>query len=109
MPATESIVLLVDHQLRRAIAEKRLIGFTYQRMWRVAEPHDYGIQHGVVRLFVYQVRSRPFSRGWRMLDVATIEQLTVLEKQFPGSRRDAHSHHHHWDIVFARVDSDGTD
>jgi hypothetical protein len=39
-----------------------------------------------------------------MLDVAQIEQLTVLEKQFAGSRRDAHTHHHHWDTVFARVE-----
>ena len=104
VPGTESVVVLIDHQLRRAIAEKRLIEFTYQRMWRVVEPHDYGIQHGVVRLLVYQVRSRPFQRGWRMLDVAKIEQLKVLDRHFSGSRRQGHSHHFQWDTVFARVE-----
>ena len=104
VPDTEPIVVLVDHQLRAAIAQKRLIEFTYQRMWRVAEPHDYGLQHGVVRLLVYQVRSRPFQRGWRMLDVAKIEQLKVLEKEFRGTRREGHTHHFQWDTVFARVE-----
>jgi hypothetical protein len=104
VPGTESIVLLVDHQLRHAIAERRLIEFTYERMWRIAEPHDYGIQHRIIRLLVYQLRSRPFSRGWRMLDVAKLEQLTVLDKQFAGSRGDSHSHHIRWDTVFARVE-----
>jgi hypothetical protein len=100
----DSLVVLIDHQLRRAIAEKRLIEFTYQSMWRLAEPHDYGIQHGAVRLLVYQVRSRPFQRGWRMLDVAKIEELKVLDRQFGGTRREGHTHHFHWDTIFARVD-----
>ena len=104
MSGADSIVVLIDHQLRTAIAQKRLIEFTYQGMWRVAEPHDYGIQHGVVRVFVYQVKSAPFQRGWRMLDVAKIEQLNVLEQAFKGSRRDEHSHHFHWDTLFARVE-----
>lgn len=98
------VVVLVDHQLRFAIAHKRLIEFTYQGMWRVAEPHDYGIQHGTVRLLVYQARSKPFQRGWRMLDVAKIEQLKVLDREFSGTRREGHTHHYHWDILFARVE-----
>jgi hypothetical protein len=104
LPGTEPVVVLIDHQLRHAIAEKRLIELTYLHMWRVAEPHDYGIQHGVVRLLVYQVRSRPFQQGWRMLDVAKIEQLKVLDKHFGGSRREGHTHHFQWDTLFARVD-----
>jgi hypothetical protein len=100
----DSLVVLIDHQLRHAIAEKRLIEFTYQDMKRVAEPHDYGMQHGTVRLLVYQVRSRPFQRGWRMLDVAKIEELKVLDRQFSGTRRERHSHHFQWEAVFARVD-----
>jgi hypothetical protein len=69
VPGTESIVVLVDHQLRRAIAERRLIEFSYQAILRVAEPHDCGVQQGTVRLLVYQIRSMPFARGWRLLDV----------------------------------------
>jgi hypothetical protein len=105
MSGADSIVVLIDHQLRQAIAQKRLIEFTYQGMWRVAEPHDYGMQHGTVRLLVYQVRSKPFQRGWRMLDVARIEQLKLSDREFSGTRREAHTHHYHWDTVFARVDS----
>jgi hypothetical protein len=104
VPGTESIVLLVDHQLRRAIAEKRLIAFTYQSTPRVAEPHDYGVLKGRVRLLVFQIRSTPFSRGWRLLDVVDMQQLDVLDQTFAGSRGDRHRHHYHWDTLFARVE-----
>ena len=104
MPGTESIVVLVDHQLRRAIAERRLIEFTYQAIPRVAEPHDYGVQQGAVRLLVYQIRSVPFSRGWRLLDVAKIERLAVLDQTFAGSRGERHTHHYQWDALFARAE-----
>ena len=100
-----SIVVLIDHQLRTAIAQKRLIDFTYQGMRRIAEPHDYGIQQGGVHLLVYQVWSVPFQRGWRLLDVGQIEQLNVLDREFRGTRREGHTHHYQWDTLFARVDS----
>ena len=95
---------MADRQIRTAIARRRLIRFTYGSAPRLAEPHDYGIQHGVVRLLVYQLRSTPFSRGWRMLDVAKISGLAVLEETFAGSRRESHSHHFEWDTLFARVE-----
>ena len=105
--ATENsgrVVLLIDRQIRLAIARRHLIRFKYGSAVRVAEPHDYGIQHGLVRLLVYQQRAMPFSRGWRMLDAAKITQLEVLEETFAGSRRAAHSHHFEWDTLFARVE-----
>lgn len=104
MSGAGSIVVLIDHQLRTAIAQKRLIDFTYQGMRRIAEPHDYGIQHGGVHLLVYQVWSVPFQRGWRMLDVSQIEQLNLLEREFSGTRRKEHTHHYDWDTVLARVE-----
>ena len=102
--SVEPVVLLVDHQLKSAIAQKRLIQFTYSSVSRLAEPHDYGIQHDVVRLLVYQLHSTPFSKGWRLLDVAKMEHLVVLPQTFDGSRGAAHRHHNEWDRVFARVE-----
>ena len=105
MGTADRVVSLVDRQLRIAIANHRLIRFTYGSVVRVAEPHDYGLQHGALRLLVYQTRSSSFSRGWRLLDVGKIGALTVLEQTFAaGTRREAHQHHYEWDAVFARVD-----
>ena len=104
VPQADNLVVLVDHQLKSAIAQKRLIQFTYSSVSRLAEPHDYGIQHDVVRLLVYQLHSTPFSKGWRLLDVAKMEHLVVLPQTFDGSRGAAHRHHTQWDRVFARVE-----
>ena len=97
------VVSIADHQLRVAIADRRLIRFTYGSASRVAEPHDYGVQHGVVRVLVYQLRSAPFARGWRLLDVSKISELAVLDETFAGSRGGRHRHHFEWDALFARV------
>ena len=98
------VISITDHQIRVAIAGRRLIRFTYGSASRVAEPHDYGVQHGVVRLLVYQLRSTPFARGWRMLEVSKISGLQVLDDTFAGSRGRSHTHHFEWDTLFLRVD-----
>ena len=46
----------IDQLLREAIRSKRLIEFEYDGLRRVAEPHDYGVQNGIMKLLVYQVR-----------------------------------------------------
>jgi hypothetical protein len=94
--------------LRFAIAQKRLIQFTYLGARRVAEPHDYGIQKGRPRLLVYQLRGSTSSarsrvKGWKLLDVPKLADCVVLDETFPGSRGHAHLHHYTWDIVYARV------
>ena len=98
----------IDDQLRFAIANKRLIQFSYLGTLRVAEPHDYGVQKGTAKLLVYQRRGsshtqRTGVRGWRLLDVSRIEACLVLEDTFHGSRGDAHTRHYTWDEVYARV------
>lgn len=100
----------IDALLRFAIANKRLIQVRYHGVRRVAEPHDYGIQSGMAMLLVYQrersggeIRTGQSARGWRLLDVAKIEDCAVLEEAFLGSRGDAHQRHHSWDVVYARV------
>lgn len=95
----------LDRDLKFAIANKRLLQLTYNGQPRVVEPHDYGRLQGVVRLFVYQLRGGSTNRdpAWRLLDVAKIEEWTVLEQTFAGSRGDGYQRHKEWDEVFARV------
>ena len=89
-----------DDELRFAITNKRLVKLTYGGRARVVEPHDYGVQNGAVRLLAYQLQTAP---GWRLFDVAKIEELAVLDAVFRGSRGAAHQNHHVWDVVYARV------
>ena len=98
----------LDSQLRFAIAHKRLIRFTYESVVRVAEPHDYGIKDGALKLLAYQrqkaERRDPHVRGWRFLDLSKIQDCIVLEESFSGTRETADQQHHHWDVLYARVD-----
>jgi predicted DNA-binding transcriptional regulator YafY len=98
----------LDQQLRSAIANKRLIQFTYEGAQRVAEPHDYGIRDGAVKTLVYQRRKGhrqdERARGWRSLEISKIEDCVVLDDTFKGSRAKAEQHHLEWDVLFARVD-----
>jgi hypothetical protein len=100
----------IDAQLRSAIDGKRLIQLRYHGRPRTVEPHDYGIQKGIERLLVYQLRA-PFDRsgesvtGWRLLDVSQIEDCEVLNEGFPGSRGDSYRRHLEWEILYARVAS----
>jgi hypothetical protein len=98
----------VDSQLRFAIANRRLIRFSYESAVRVAEPHDYGVHEGTPKLLAFQWqkagRKDQHVRGWRLLDIAKIQDCIVLEDSFAGTREAAGQHHHHWDVLYARVD-----
>jgi hypothetical protein len=98
----------LDSQLRFAIANKRLIRFTYESVVRVAEPHDYGRRDGADKVLAYQRqkawRKDEHVRGWRWLEVSKIQDCIVLEDSFSGTRETADQQHHHWDVVYARVD-----
>jgi hypothetical protein len=97
----------VNHDLVRAIADKRLIEFVYKvGRTRIAEPHDYGIRHGVECLLGFQIGGESHSgapHGWKQFDVDQMRQLRVLERRFPGTRADSAQHHRTWDTLFARV------
>jgi hypothetical protein len=60
----------LDSLFRTAIESKRLIQFKYKGSERIAEPHDYGIQNGKVRLLCWQVGGKSKGRlpGWRLAD-----------------------------------------
>ena len=95
----------LDRTLRNAIANKQLIRFMYKSHERVVEPHDYGIQNGIVRLFCWQVSGKSSGRlpGWRMFDVEGIQDCELVDKHFAGNREIATGKHHRWDEVFIRV------
>lgn len=99
----------IDARLRFAIANKRLIQFRYHGSQRVAEPHDYGVNNGITRLLVYQLRgpirsTRSSATGWRLLGVSKLEDCVALDVTFPGSRGPAHRQHLGWESLHARVD-----
>jgi len=96
----------IDAQLRFAIGGKFLVKLRYSGSFRVVEPHDYGVQKTAIRLLAYQRQSlgpKKSEQGWRLFDVAKIEELAVLDTVFEGSRGASHQSHHVWDVVYARV------
>ena len=101
-------VLLVNADLVRAIRERRLIELVYKGgALRVAEPHDYGVRHGVESLLAYQVRGTSRSgaaQGWKWFALSEVNTLRVLDRRFDGTRvDDAQQQHADWDMLFARV------
>jgi WYL domain len=96
----------VHNLLLRAIKEKRLIRFVYQDKKRIAEPHDYGVQKGSVRLLSYQIGGESSSGklpDWRWLEVPQMKNVELLEEKFAGNREAPSGQHHKWDEVYARV------
>jgi hypothetical protein len=96
---------VLDRTLRVAIKKKRLIRFRYKNQERVAEPHDYGVQKGTVRLLCYQVGGRSAGKlpGWRMVNVSEMQDCEILDRTFPGNRKASTGVHHYWNEVFVRV------
>jgi WYL domain len=97
----------MKQDLVRAIADKRLVEFTYKtERTRIVEPHDYGIRNGVESLLGFQIGGESRSgapQGWKQFDVHQIRNFRVLERRFAGSRADSEQHHRTWDELFARV------
>lgn len=96
----------MDEQLRRAIAELRLIAFSYGGCERLAEPHDYGVIDGETRLFFFQVGGASSSGralGWRWAVVAKISGLRLLDERFSGPRPVPSGRHQRWDKLLASV------
>jgi hypothetical protein len=95
-----------DERIRYAIANKHLIKFLLYDLWRIAEPHDYGIRGGSPQLLVYQVGGESRSGrlpAWRWVVLGHASKFEVLDDTFPGSRNAEVNHHIPWQKVFARV------
>ena len=92
--------------LVQAIHEKKLIAFQYHGKNRLAEPHDYGIHRGTRRLLSYQLAGESTTGGlpdWRLVEVADIANLEILDREFAGNRPAPTGQHYKWDVLFARV------
>ena len=95
-----------DQLLRTAIASKRLIQFDYEDYPRIAEPHDYGIIGEEKQLLVYQIGGESRSGqipNWRLVRVAAMNRVRMLNKKFAGGRSIPSGEHKKWDELFIRV------
>jgi hypothetical protein len=94
-----------------SIEERCHVRFFYDAKRRVAEPHDYGIQNGKVRLLVYQFAGESNSGrlpAWRLVDVDGVSELQILNSKFPGNRPAPSGQPHKWDQIFIRVSEPGS-
>lgn len=98
----------IDSLIRLAIQQKRIVEMRYNGQSRVVELHDFGVQRGIERLLVYQLRTSAFAGphavGWRLFDIRKIKALTILDARFKGSRAASSQQHHSWDVLYARVE-----
>jgi hypothetical protein len=94
----------VNEVLRHAIEGRHLVRFTYKGKERIVEPHDYGMRKGIDRLLCWQIGGQSGSPipGWRLIDVADMQDCEMLDQQFSGAR-EVPGRHHQWDKVFIRV------
>src|SRR5271168_309240 len=95
----------LDQLLYRAIDDKHLLRFTYKQNERVVEPHDYGVQKGIARLLCWQIGGKSAGRipGWRLIDVAGMQNCEMQDQLFSGGRDGPSGQHHQWDKLFIRV------
>jgi hypothetical protein len=93
-----------DATIRAAIAEKRIVEFSFRGTVRIAEPHDYGVRNGAPQLLVYQIGGDSRSGSlpnWRWILLADAFDFRMLEARFAGGR--AAGRHAEWDQLFLRV------
>jgi hypothetical protein len=78
-----------EAEIRRAIAERRLVAFDFGPDPRVVEPHMLGIKGGAEQLLGYQVggiTSRRSAIGWRVFPLAELTHVRLLDQPFLGPR-----------------------
>src|ERR1700694_1526965 len=96
----------VHEIILQAIDEVRLAPFVFGGKERIVEPHDYGIQKGLVRLLGFQIGGKSNTGrlpAWRLMEATKMSEVEILDRTFPGSRGDSSQQHHQWDRLFARV------
>jgi predicted DNA-binding transcriptional regulator YafY len=74
----------------QAIAQHRLLTFSYDGAERVVEPHVYGVDaHGEALLSAYQVSGGSRSgqeAGWKFFRMHKMVGLRALDRHFSGPR-----------------------
>ena len=95
----------LDHLLRTAIEQTRLMRLHYRNRDRIIEPHDYGEQNGVIKVLTYQIggsSSGPLP-NWRWMETDLISNAQMLDRTFPGGRPTPSGKHHKWAKLYLRV------
>lgn len=95
-----------DHEIREAIATKKLVEFRYHGHRRVVEPHLLGTHEDVKQLLGFQVGGSSKSGGlpeWRRFDVEEITGFTVLSDRFEGPRERNRFRDSDFDVIHAVV------
>ena len=98
-PKVHSIIL-------KAIDEIKLLRFVFGQKQRIVEPHDYGIYQGRIRLFGYQVAGESTTGdlpAWRLMEIAKMSAVEMMDQTFSGSRADSSQQHRQWEKIFAHV------
>lgn len=96
----------MEQTILRAIAERRLLAFTYHQLPRVVEPHVYGVSHNTKQLLAYQLDGASQSGDlpeWRRFTLSGISDLTLLQQTFPGARPHPSGQHSSWQQRIAYV------
>jgi hypothetical protein len=93
----------MDNLVVQAIRDKMLIKFNYHGFPRIAEPHIFGIKHGVKQMLIFQVdgdssKGKADLPNWRRVDLAQVTDLVVLDQAFSGPRPYPSGKHSSWDV-----------
>ena len=95
----------LDHLIRAAIKQTRLLRLRYRNKLRIVEPHDYGMHNGVIKLLTWQIggASNGPLPNWRLMETNRISDAQMLDRTFPGGRPTPSGKHHKWDKLYLRV------
>ncbi len=97
----------MDALITTAIANKKLVSFTYRGLLRIVEPHVYGIHDGKAQLLCYQVRGTSLSGNipnWRRVELSLAQNIQILDEDFPGRRPAPSGQHSRFDVRLAVVE-----
>jgi hypothetical protein len=99
------MLLQPNPEIWSAIEQRRMIRLVYHNRVRIVEPHDHGILNGSVQLLAYQIdgsSSRPLP-NWLLMKTDEIDEIQLLDQNFPGGRPTPSGRHVKWDELFIRV------
>lgn len=96
----------LDHLIRQAIREKRIVEFRLHGLQRIGEPHIYGVHNGIPQLLIYQTAGETKSSalpGWRRANLPEIVDLRILDRCFPVGQQAPTARHSGWDQILEEV------
>jgi hypothetical protein len=95
----------MNAEIRQAIADKKLVEFSYQNFIRVAGPHAYGFWRGGDQLLIYPARGGSRSKNlpkWLSVPLSQITDFRVLDETF-SKRVLSGTEYSFWEATYAIV------